>query len=176
MSSRLLFLTFILAKENLFRDKIEFWTMRKFTLLSIVALFAMLTNNSFAHCEIPCGIYGDSVRVMLIKEHISTIKKSINMMNDLSKDVESNYNQLVRWVVNKEDHCSKIQNIATQYFMFQRIKLSDDSSKKKKNNKMLGLLHKLCVYAMKAKQTTDLKYIGLMNETVDEFSTIYFGK
>jgi nickel superoxide dismutase len=148
--------------------------MRQITLLSIIAFFALTANKSYAHCEIPCGIYGDSVRVILIKEHIRTIEKSINMINKLSE--EGNSNQLVRWVMNKEEHCNKIQDIATQYFMFQRVKLSDDSAQKRRNSKMLGLLHKLCVYSMKAKQTTDLKYVGFMNETIDEFSNLYFGE
>lgn len=150
--------------------------MKKITLLFSIAIFAFMSNKSLAHCEIPCGIYNDSLRVILVKEHIKTIEKSINMIVELSNEKNVNYNQLVRWVINKDEHCVKIQDIATRYFMFQRVKLSDDSAEEKKNSKMLGLLHKLCVYSMKAKQTTDLKYIKLMNETIEEFSDIYFGK
>ncbi|MEM8908198.1 MAG: superoxide dismutase [Ni], partial [Bacteroidota bacterium] len=54
------------------------------------------------HCEVPCGIYGDSLRVALISEHIRTIEKASNQINKLSKESNPNYNQLIRWVVNKE--------------------------------------------------------------------------
>jgi len=150
--------------------------MKKITLLFIFAIFAFMSNKSLAHCEIPCGIYGDSIRVKLLKEHIKTVEKSINMIVELSNEKNLNYNQLVRWIINKEEHCVKIQDVATQYFMFQRVKISDDHVKEKEKSKMLDLLHKLCVYAMKAKQTTDLEYIKLMNETLDEFCDVYFGK
>jgi len=86
-----------------------------------------------------------------------------------------NYNQLVRWVTNKEEHAKKIQEIATQYFMFQRVKLTDDVEKMKKNQKMLAVLHEIYVYAMKAKQTTDLKYIKKLNDAVHTFTHLYFG-
>ncbi|MCT4601514.1 MAG: superoxide dismutase, Ni [Marinifilum sp.] len=141
------------------------------------ALFLLVGNqkNSFAHCEIPCGIYADSVRVVLMSEHISTIEKSMKKIVELSAEENVNYNQLVRWVNNKEEHARKIQEIATQYFMFQRVKVTDDSEKMKKNQKLLAVLHEICVYAMKAKQTTDLKFIKKLNNAVHEFSHLYFG-
>jgi len=42
---------------------------------SIIVIFlALFMNNAiYAHCEIPCGIYDDSLRIELIKEHIGTI-------------------------------------------------------------------------------------------------------
>ena len=32
---------------------------------------------AFAHCEIPCGIYDDEMRLKMIAEHITTIEKSM---------------------------------------------------------------------------------------------------
>lgn len=145
----------------------------------ILLLFALMLGSSvktYAHCEIPCGIYADSVRVVLLTEHITTIEKSMNKINELSATEKVDYNQLVRWITNKEDHAKKIQDIATQYFMFQRVKVSDDAEVQKKNTKLLAVLHEICVYAMKAKQTTDLKYIKKLNEAVHNFSHLYFGK
>lgn len=142
-------------------------------------LFMLMLGSSmktYAHCEIPCGIYADSVRIVLLTEHIATIEKSMNKINELSTAKKVNYNQLVRWITNKEDHAKKIQEIATQYFMFQRVKVSDDSEVQKKNAMLLAVLHEICVYAMKSKQTTDLKYIKKLNESVHHFSHLYFGK
>lgn len=147
--------------------------------VGLLVLFVFLLGTSektYAHCEIPCGIYADSVRVVLLTEHIITIEKSMNKINELSSAEKVDYNQLVRWITNKEDHAKKIQEIATQYFMFQRVKVSDDPEQQKKNAKLLAVLHEICVYAMKSKQTTDLKYIKKLNESVHNFSHLYFGK
>ena len=74
------------------------------------------------HCEIPCGIYDDQARITLLKEHITTIEKSMDQIEELQSKQDKDYNQLVRWIVNKEDHAEKLMGIVTQYFMTQRIK------------------------------------------------------
>lgn len=136
----------------------------------------MQGKNSFAHCEIPCGIYGDSLRVEQIAEHIRTIEKSMNKINELSEADDKNYNQLVRWINNKEEHAKKIQDIVSQYFLHQRIKPVDPSNEEayKKYTTHLTLLHEMLVYAMNSKQTTDLKYIEKMRATLDKFEDAYF--
>lgn len=134
----------------------------------------LLPYNSYGHCEIPCGIYADSLRVTLIGEHIQTIEKSMREIRELSEQGDKNYNQIVRWVINKEEHAKKIQELATQYFMFQRIKISDDPVEKEKNQQLLSLLHQLCVYAMKSKQTIELSHIDKMNDILKKFSHLYF--
>ena len=145
-----------------------------FTLTAI--LFVLQAKPSFAHCEIPCGIYGDSLRVEQIAEHIRTIEKSMNQITELSEEGDKNYNQLVRWITNKEEHATKIQDIVSQYFLHQRIKPVDPSNKEayEKYTTHLTLLHELLVYTMKSKQTTDLKYIEKMRETLQKFEDAYF--
>ena len=139
-------------------------------------LFISQLRSVSAHCEIPCGIYGDSLRIDLIEEHISTIEKSMNTIIDLSEEAEKNHNQLVRWITNKEEHASKIQKIVSQYFMHQRISPQEPTEKTvyDKYVKQLTLLHKLQVYAMKAKQTTDTAYISKLRNTLSEFEKSYF--
>lgn len=129
----------------------------------------------FAHCEIPCGIYNDKARIEMIKEHVTTIEKSMNKIIELSKAGDKNYNQLVRWVNNKEEHANKIQEIVTQYFMTQRIKLPADAAGKVAYSERLALLHSMLVYAMKSKQTTDTKNCDMLREVVGKFDTAYFG-
>jgi len=153
----------------------------KFSKLSagIVVLIAFIGLNyqeSLAHCEIPCGIYADSIRISLINEHITTIEKSMNQIEELSKSSTPNYNQLIRWVTNKEEHAKKIQEIVSQYFLHQRIKIVDESDKEAyaKYQNHLQLLHKMLVYSMKCKQTTDLGFIGSLRETVADFEKAYF--
>lgn len=150
-----------------------------YVVLSLSILFFGLDiQDTKAHCEIPCGIYADSVRISLIKEHITTIEKSMNQINEISASSTPNYNQLVRWVTNKEEHAKKIQEIVSQYFLHQRIKLVDENQKEAyvKYQTHLGLLHKMLVYSMKCKQTTDLGFTEKLKATVSDFENAYFHK
>ena len=146
-------------------------------LLTVFILISMFSGTSlFAHCEIPCGIYNDQLRIELIWEHITTIEKSMNQVNTLSKEGTLNYNQLVRWVSNKEDHANELQHIVTQYFMTQRIKPAEqgDEAAHAAYLKKLEILHGLLVNAMKAKQTTDLAHIKSLRDLTDQFVDVYF--
>ncbi len=44
---------------------------------SFIFLFSV---QAFAHCEIPCGIYDDEMRIKIINEHIVTVEKSMNQI------------------------------------------------------------------------------------------------
>ncbi|MCK5370756.1 MAG: hypothetical protein KAQ62_19465 [Cyclobacteriaceae bacterium] len=149
-------------------------TLTGFSLLLL--LVGLNHKEAFAHCEIPCGIYADSIRISLINEHITTIEKSMTQIVEISKSTTPNYNQLIRWVNNKEEHAKKIQEIVSQYFLHQRIKVVEEDQKEayEKYQKHLGLLHKMLVYSMKAKQTTDLAFIEKLRTTVSDFEKAYF--
>jgi nickel superoxide dismutase len=140
-------------------------------ILSSLCLICMFPIQSFSHCEIPCGIYDDEMRIEMIYEHIATIEKSMNQIKELEKEGNQNYNQLVRWIVNKENHASELQEIVSQYFMTQRIKPDTKDYEKK-----LGLLHQMLVYSMKCKQTTDLTHVNTLKGLVKEFQGLYFEK
>ena len=147
--------------------------MKKFYLPILIGFSFLLlfTINASAHCEIPCGIYDDEMRIQMIDEHIGTIEKSMNQIIQLEKDKHHNSNQLIRWVMNKEQHADALQEIVTQYFMTQRIKPDTKDYEKK-----LGLLHQMLVHAMKCKQTTDLTQVHLLESLVKDFQALYFGK
>ncbi|WP_347838504.1 superoxide dismutase [Ni] [uncultured Draconibacterium sp.] len=155
--------------------------MKKITkLLSASLVLGFLIVSSFqakAHCEIPCGIYGDSVRIALLYEHIETIEKSMNQINELSKAENPDYNQLVRWVMNKEEHAKKMQDIVSQYFLHQRVKptLASNDEAYRKYTKQLELLHHILVFAMKSKQSTDVAITETLREKVHLFEHAYFG-
>lgn len=128
------------------------------------------------HCEVPCGIYGDSLRIALIDEHIRTIEKATNQINELSMEAKPNYNQLVRWINNKEKHAEEIQHIVSQYFLHQRVKIVDPKEKgaTKKYQEMLKHLHHILVYSMKSKQGTDLNNIAKLKAAVESFEDVFF--
>ena len=145
--------------------------------LSVILISQFISNqNVYAHCEIPCGIYEDTLRVSLISEHITTIEKSMKMIVKLSEEATPNYNQIVRWVVNKEEHAKKIQEIVSQYFLHQRVKFADSSDKEKyaKYINLLTTLHEISVYSMKAKQSTDLTQIENLRKSLKAFEAVYF--
>ena len=140
---------------------------RLLTLLVLLSSFGFFTSSALAHCEIPCGIYDDTARIDLIFEHATTIEKSMKMITELEKS--NNANQLVRWVTNKEKHADLLQNIVTQYFMTQRIKLDA-----KDYDKKITALHKMLVFSMKCKQTVDLANVEKLRAAAQEFQKLYF--
>jgi nickel superoxide dismutase len=96
----------------------------------------------------------------------------MNQITELSAAGEKNYNQLVRWVSNKEEHADEFQHIVSQYFLHQRIKPAgvDDADYVRK----LTLLHEMLVTAMKCKQTTDLENTAKLRSLIDAFAEAYF--
>ncbi len=142
--------------------------------LQIVLAFALVglgAGWALAHCEIPCGIYDDDMRIEMLLEHTGTIEKSMNQIMALEKEKAPSANQLTRWVMNKETHANELQHIVTQYFMTQRIK--PDA---KEYGKKLALLHEMLLAAMKCKQTTDTGQTAKLKELIGEFKTLYFAK
>ena len=146
--------------------------IRYLSLVMVLTLvgFASVPANLAAHCEIPCGIYDDQMRANMIAEHITTIEKSMKEIVALSGQSPVNYNQLMRWVTNKENHADELQNIVSQYFMTQRIKPEDAEYAKK-----LAVLHQMLISSMKCKQTTDLANVATLRTQLKEFETLYFG-
>lgn len=152
--------------------------MKKIFLHAVIFMLILAwTRCAYAHCEIPCGIYDDEMRVMMIAENITTIEKSMNMIVALSKEKDTNYNQLVRWINNKEQHADYIQDIVSQYFMTQRVKPVDKRNTEDYKNYLekITVLHEILVYAMKAKQTTDVTHIEKLRSLLETFRDLYFG-
>jgi nickel superoxide dismutase len=147
-------------------------------LLCAAAATMLAATEARAHCEIPCGIYGDDLRFAMLDEDITTIEKSMKLIVELSADPAANANQITRWVINKEHHADHIREIVTQYFMTQRIKLPDpsDDMAVEAYKEQLAMLHKMLVYAMKSKQSTDQANTRVLHDTVHEFKEAYAAK
>ncbi|MCB2221741.1 MAG: superoxide dismutase, Ni [Bacteroidetes bacterium] len=150
----------------------------KKTLFSIltIALLSTISIKSFAHCEVPCGIYNDELRIAMLYEHFTTIEKAMEQIEKLSAEADKNYNQIVRWITTKDDHANEIQHVATQYFITQRIQLPEttEGPEFEKYVKELSLLHQIIVYAMKSKQTTDVMYVKKLRTALEAFEESYF--
>ena len=146
--------------------------------LTVLAAAALLgtTLQSQAHCEIPCGIYTDKMRVEMLKEHFTTIEKSMKQIEAIGAEAKPNHNQLVRWVTNKDQHANEVQEIVKQYFMTQRVKPVEESAGKayKDYVKKVTLLHQMLVSAMKCKQTTDTAHVAKLHALLADFEKAYF--
>jgi nickel superoxide dismutase len=142
---------------------------RCFQLVIVIFFVFFATFKAFAHCEVPCGIYDDKARITMISEHITTIEKGMKEIVAIQDSKPLDYNQLVRWITNKDKHAAEIQHIVSQYFLTQRIKPDSEKYKDK-----LVLLHKMLIESMKCKQTTDLAVVASLRNLLKEFQTLYF--
>ena len=137
-----------------------------------LVLLTLLLNIGllYPHCQVPCGIYDDAVRIVTIKEDFTTISKAMVEIKTLSaKNDPQSLNQLNRWIVTKEEHATNIQKVVSDYFLTQRVK-----SKNKNYDRHLRFLHELLVSAMKCKQTVESKNIDNGLKSLDNFVNIYF--
>ena len=150
------------------------------TRIAIVGLLTLLVGGLVtqvhSHCQIPCGIYDDDARLKMIAEHTRTIEKSMKQIVALSEMPSDNYNQIVRWINNKEYHADAISEIVTDYFLMQRVKSATaDSPKYKSYVRQLTLLHEILLTGMKCKQTTELSHVEKLKMLLNEFTEAYKG-
>ena len=154
---------------------------KRLSTLAIATLFFALAflplQKALSHCQIPCGIYDDEMRFEMIAEHVATIEKSMKQILELEKATPVNYNQIVRWINNKDHHADQLAEIVSYYFLAQRVKpySGDDEEASHAYGNQLALLHQMIVSAMKAKQTTDLTHVDKLRSLLEEFRRAYFG-
>jgi nickel superoxide dismutase len=144
---------------------------------TIIAVFCL--NNIYAHCQVPCGIYDDAVRIIQIREHVTTIEKSMKQINQLTSEESNaqNMNQLVRWINTKEEHATFIQSIIADYFLAQRMKpkQNNEAGRQQYVDQTL-LLQQIIVAAMKSKQTVDKSKPELVSTLLNQFVELYFNE
>jgi nickel superoxide dismutase len=139
------------------------------SLAVILSIGFFLPQPAQAHCQIPCGIYDDYARLLSMMEDAVTVEKSVNMMIELAgkQDVQSQ-NQMVRWVINKEEHAQKIIEAISDYFLTQRVKPSQkDYEQRLKNH------HAVILAAMKAKQNADVESAEALAKSISTLKSYY---
>jgi len=148
----------------------------KKTVIVVLSVLLLSVGLLRAHCQIPCGIYDDMLRVKLMLEHVDTIEKSMKEITRLSKAETPDWNQLVRWVTNKDHHADELTDIVTYYFMAQRVKPAKaGTAEEKVYLKQLTTLHAVMIHSMQAKQTVDLDHCVQLRGLIDTFKKSYFG-
>ena len=152
------------------------------SLISILILSVGLATNPDTeppvHCQVPCGIYVDMMRIDMLMEDASTIEKGMAQITALSAEAKPNFNQVVRWTMNKDSHAQSIQDMVSSYWLAQRIKApkKSDPASRLSYLQRLELLHGITVAAMKCKQTTDASHVARLRELAKKFSSAYFSK
>jgi len=149
--------------------------MIKVLKILFVSTLFVLSAKVYGHCQVPCGIYGDAVRIVQIEEDITTIRKAMNKINDLAgKSDAQSLNQISRWVTTKEAHAQNVQETILNYFLAQRIKAKEKGDKdRQKYVDQTLTLQKLIVKMMKCKQTVDQRNCSEAYELLDNFTNLY---
>merc|ERR1711966_555697 len=130
------------------------------------------------HCQVPCGIFDDPKLVADVKEAVATIKKAMVQINELSATMNAlNINQMTRWINTKEEHCSKIITLVSEYCLCQRIyPLGHPKTKFTEEIEYVQALtahHAVMQAAMKAKQNVDAAVADALAHAVDDFAKMY---
>ncbi len=141
--------------------------------IAIVLLFGSLLffpySTALSHCQIPCGIYDDALRVEQMLEDSSTIFKAMNSLVQLQdKNDPQSANQRVRWIMNKEKHAQHIIKIISNYFLTQRVKpgQKDYVDRLKKH-------HAVIVAAMKVKQSASVHTVNVLKAAIEALKPFY---
>jgi nickel superoxide dismutase len=136
---------------------------------ALIGLVLFSPASSRAHCQIPCGIYDDHARVHSMLEDVDTVEKSIQLISELSGKTDAqSQNQLVRWIMNKEQHAQNIIATISDYFLTQRVKPDQ-----KDYAERLAKHHAVIIGAMQAKQNADIKYAKALRENVEALLPYY---
>ncbi len=154
--------------------------MKRFTAKTALFILLAAWGASYlgAHCQVPCGIYDDEARFKLLFEHITTIEKAMKEIGALSAQAPVNYNQVVRWVMNKEKHAEEFSEILSYYFLAQRLvpRAAEAGEARSIYLEQLELAHRLIVTAMKAKQTVELAHVQTLRDLLTRLQDSYFKK
>jgi ubiquitin-small subunit ribosomal protein S27Ae len=127
------------------------------------------------HCQVPCGIFDDPAMVAELKEAAATIRKAIVQANELHSVASSSVlstNQLVRWILVKEEHADKIINKVSAYCLCQRVKkeiFQDDNG----YVQALKAHHAVMQAAMKAKQNVDASVCDALDHALEDMAKMY---
>jgi hypothetical protein len=130
---------------------------------------------TFNHCQVPCGIFDDSATISELKEACVTIRKAIVQSKNLHGIVGSDplaMNQMVRWINTKEEHCSKIIKLVSEYLLCQRVKRSNFNTEED-YLQTLKFHHIVMQAAMKAKQSMDEGACDMLEHAVADLAKMY---
>lgn len=146
----------------------------RLTALAILMAGLAVPSVAHAHCQVPCGIYGDQLRFEQLLEDTMTIAKAQAQLNELlagGAPTAQSVNQMARWVMTKEEHAGHVQETLQAYFLAQRIKADSP-----RYVEQLKAAHTVITSAMKCKQSADGTTAEALKEAVFNLYRAYEGK
>jgi hypothetical protein len=127
------------------------------------------------HCQVPCGIFDDPVRVEMIKEDAATVRKAMVQINELSGGDALALNQAVRWINTKEDHAKNIITTVSEYMLAQRVK-KELFENEADYLQALAAHHALMQAAVKTKQVVDVAACDALDHAIADVGAMYTKK
>ena len=149
-------------------------TLSRVTALAIVVAGCAAPSVALAHCQVPCGIYGDQLRFEQLLEDAKTIAKAQAQLNELlaeGQPTAQSVNQMARWVMTKEEHAGRVQDTMQAYFLAQRIKADSP-----RYVEQLKATQTLITSPMKCKQSADGTTAKALEEAIFDLYRAYEGK
>ena len=127
------------------------------------------------HCQVPCGIFDDPAMVASLREMSATVRKAMTQINEIAAGGLSDpvkLNQSMRWVMTKEEHCSKIITTVAEYCLCQRVK-TEVFANDAEYVQALKAHHEVMQHAMKCKQNTDTDFCVHLDHALDDMCAMY---
>lgn len=138
-------------------------------LTSLGTFYAFCTLNYVeAHCQMPCGIYHDSMVYDQIDQYVETMYKGQTVINDNKFANAHDRNEFVRWILTKDKSSDDMAQLITTYFLQQKIKPGEDDTDKK-----LKAAHKLLFLIVAIKQNSDRSIVEQFADEWEKFKLMF---
>ncbi len=135
----------------------------------LFALFlSVITANLLAHCQLPCGIYHDELEFGNLEQCVETLHRANDGILNNTSTSPLGDNQMVRWVLLKDQYADQFVQLLTTYFLQQRIQPGQSNTAA-----LLTLSHEMMQSAMKIKQTVNQDHVALLSCQLSQFKKLY---
>ncbi len=144
---------------------------------SIGFIAGQFQTAALAHCQVPCGIYDDPMRITMLREDATTIRKAVASMEELMQNEGhplQGFNQGVRWISEKDETATNIQRVVSDYFLTQRVKaVPQGSPGHDAYLEQLTRMHAILVAAMKCKQNAGMEHVDALDAAIEAIAGYY---
>jgi len=124
------------------------------------------------HCQVPCGIFDDPVRVSQLKEDAATVRKAMVQVTELGTATPLALNQSIRWINTKEDHAKSIITTVSEYMLCQRVKKELFETPEEYAQALIAH-HAVLAAAVKTKQVIDPAACDALDHAIEDVSKMY---
>lgn len=142
--------------------------MKKYFLILGFSTFIFCTSRLLSHCQMPCGIYNDSMIYDKIDQYVETMYKGDTMLTHNKFQSSWDRNEFVRWVMTKDKMTDEIAELLMSYFLQQKIKPDEEDTAEK-----LKSVHKMMFMLVQIKQNTDRKFVENFNDEWAKFKVMF---